>query len=227
MLACQLKLIRDLLGKLKPSATTKSIPFWMDTLMIPVGSDNDIKDVRRKDVRRKSIRQIPKIFRDASYTIVLDWGLHGIDPDVQKPAQTAMRIIASGWMRRLWALQEAFVSRSLHISQGHDAEYLHHLDALYKKLDEKTDGHASSLITTVKNQLQSHVMHEQREASSTQPASDPETGEAIEGVQWSPRKAAVLVVNAWKAVRWRVSFSFMTPLCFFVHDLANAKCLLA
>lgn len=197
MLICQLKLIRDLLGKLKPKSTT-TMPFWMDTLMIPVGSDGDIKDVRAK-----SIRQIPKIFKDASHTIVLDWGLHGIDPEVRKPAQTAMRIIASGWMRRLWTLQEAFVSKSLHISQGHDSETLHYLDDLYKKLEEKTEGLTSTLVLTVKNQLQSHVMHEQKSTSNRHVTSSLEAGEVVEGVQ-SPREAAVLVVNAWKAVRWRV-----------------------
>lgn len=198
MLVCQLKLIRDLLSKLRPESTA-TIPFWMDTLMIPVGSDEDIKAVRAK-----SIRQIPKIFKDASHTIVLDWGLHGIDPEVRKPAQTAMRIIASGWMRRLWTLQEAFVSKSLHISQGEDSETLHYLNDLYEKLEEKTDGLTSTLVSTVKNQLQSHVMHEQKSTSSRHLASDSEAAEVVEDVQRSPREAAVLVVNAWKAVRWRV-----------------------
>lgn len=224
MLVCQLKLIRDLLSKLKPKSTNATIPFWMDTLMIPVGSDEETEDVKRKkDVRRKTIRQIPKIFKDASHTIVLDWGLHGIDPDVQRPAQTAMRIIASGWMRRLWTLQEAFVSKSLHISQGKDSETLHYLDDLYKKLGEKSDGLTSTLITTVKNQLQSHIMHEQRTASSRHMTSDSNTGEVIEGVQWSPREAAVLVVNAWKAVRWRVGYSLIMHLRFAIHNSAYMK----
>lgn len=202
MPVCQLKLIRDLLSKLTPNSISTTMPFWMDTLMIPVGSDAEIKDVRRK-----TIRQIPKIFKDASHTIVLDWGLHGIDPDVQKPAQTAMRIIASGWMRRLWTLQEAFVSKSLHISQGKDSETLHYLNDLYRNLEERTDGLTSTLITTVKNQLQSNIMHEQRPTSKRHMTSGSNSSEINEGVQWSPREAAVLVVNAWKAVRWRVGYT--------------------
>lgn len=216
MLVCQLKLIRDLLSKLKPKSTTTTIPFWMDTLMIPVGSDR-----QTEDVRRKTIRQIPKIFKDASHTIVLDWGLHGIDPDVQRPAQTAMRIMASGWMRRLWTLQEAFVSKSLLVSQGKDSETLHYLDDLYKKLEEKPDGLTSSLITTVKNQLQSHLMHEHRTDSNRHMTSDSETGEVGEGVQWSRREAAVLVVNAWKAVRWRVGYKLIMRPHFAIYNSVN------
>lgn len=199
MLVCQLKLIRDLLSKLKPKSTTP-IPFWMDTLMIPVGKDEDTKKVRAK-----SIRQIRNIFKGASHTIVLDWGLHGIDPEVRKPAQTAMRIIASGWMRRLWTLQEAFVSKSLQISQGEDSETLHYLNDLYAKLEGKTEGLTSTLVSTVKNQLQSHVMHQQKPTPSRHMTSDSEAAEVVEDVERSPRQAAVLVVNAWKAVRWRVS----------------------
>ncbi|KAG6368252.1 hypothetical protein INS49_002454 [Diaporthe citri] len=200
MLVCQLRLIRDLLRKLKPKSKSTTIPFWMDTLMIPVG-----RDAETRDMRRKSIRQIPKIFKGASHTIVLDWGLHSIDPEVQNPAQTAMRIIASSWMRRLWTLQEAFVSKRLYISMGEDSETLHDLDDLYKKLEEKTEGLTLTLITTLKNQLQSHFMHGQT-SSSKHMKSDSKVEKVIGETQWSPRDASVVVINAWKAVRWRVAY---------------------
>lgn len=203
MLECQLRFIRHQLIKLEwgedaetPWAlSTPSLPFWMDTLLIPVGDDRKIKDLKSK-----SIQQIPQTFRDSTYTIVLDFGLTNADPSDNSPAQTAMKIIASSWMRRLWTLQEAFLSQNLYVAFSHHRKTLKHFDSLCRELEHKENGFTSTLITKVKHQLQSHVMDEGRTMRNTAEAR-------------SPRQAAVLVVNAWKAARWRVShFIFSSRL---------------
>lgn len=192
MLDCQLRFIRHQLSRLQETTGVATLlPFWMDTLVIPKGEDEE-----SKELRRRSIQQIQDVFTDATYTIVLDFGLANMDHVAAKPAETAMKIIASSWTRRLWTLQEAFFSKSLHMAFRETAETLVHLDALCNELEGKEEGLTSILITQVKKQLRNHIIDEERAQLSVSPAGN---------IQKNPRAAAVFVVNAWKAVRWRVS----------------------
>ena len=95
----------------------KPLAFWMDTLIIPVGSEES-----HKAARKKAIHQIYTVFSGAKYTIVVDNGLSGMSWDNQDYTTTAMRILASGWMRRLWTLQEAYLSRKLLFAFKHSDE---------------------------------------------------------------------------------------------------------
>ncbi|KAI4654187.1 uncharacterized protein J4E78_007232 [Alternaria triticimaculans] len=73
----------------------------------------DSSEEGQKAARKKAIHQIYTVFSGAKYTIVVDNGLSGMSWDNQDYTTTAMRILASGWMRRLWTLQEAYLSRKL------------------------------------------------------------------------------------------------------------------
>jgi hypothetical protein len=82
--------------------------FWIDTLAVPI-HEND------KEERRIAVRQIHQVYTNARYTVVIDKGLGQMLP-ADSYEGTAMRILASGWMRRLWTLQEAYLSRRLYFA---------------------------------------------------------------------------------------------------------------
>ncbi|CAN9107975.1 unnamed protein product [Alternaria alternata] len=121
----------------------------MDTLLIPVGGEDS-----HKAARKKAIHQIYTVFSRAKYTIVVDNGLSTMSWDDRDYTTTAMRILASGWMRRLWTLQEAYLSRKLlfafkHWEEDHDENKdpplvdLDEIEALYHEdLNEKSFGKA-------------------------------------------------------------------------------------
>lgn len=218
LLLCQLKFIRhqlQRLGTTKDMASKPSeLPFWMDTLLVPVGPEK-----HTKKFRRRAIQQIPQTFKDSTYTIVIDFGLASTDPVESRPAQTAMKIIASSWMRRLWTLQEAFLSKRLYVAFNHNDKKLKYFDDLCKELEGKRDGPTSALITTVKKQLQNHIMDEDRVT--------PDKISLRDSPDLPPSKAAVLIVNAWKAARWRVSRHFICdpslPRFFLVLAPTNTR----
>lgn len=88
-------------------ALQKPLFFWIDTLLIPLGNDP------RAELRQKAIKAIPTIYEGARATLVLAMDLfRESEPDHCK--HTAMKITMCQWMRRLWPLQEAFLSRNLY-----------------------------------------------------------------------------------------------------------------
>ncbi|KAL9067202.1 MAG: hypothetical protein Q9157_006886 [Trypethelium eluteriae] len=99
---CQLKYFRGLFGELKDHGhNTDGIAFWINTLAIPVSPDK---------LRVRAVRQIYNIYTRAKYTIIIDNGLRVV-PRGTFFEMTAMKIFACGWMRRLWTLQEVYLSR--------------------------------------------------------------------------------------------------------------------
>lgn len=123
---CQLKLIFRLLtdiaglGHDNAHSPTRAVPFWIDTMLIPTrnaristsrGKDS-ITPKDFDDLKRRAIPQTSNVFNAATHCIVIDRGLLQIDSK-GTPLKNAMSILASGWMRRLWTLQEAFLSKQL------------------------------------------------------------------------------------------------------------------
>ena len=199
LLICQLKFIRR---QLRKASGDKDILFWMDTLVIPVGAQT----TELQDLKKKAIGQIFKVFEKSTYTIILDNGLCGMSlGENGKPAQAAMKILASGWMRRLWTLQEAFLSRKLYIvfkEKGPRYFNLKDLDVLDKTIRSKgaVDLLASPLLSMVRDQLLHNIMGHEREDRNFILSHKKEKGQTI-----PPKAASTLVVNAWRAARWRVS----------------------
>lgn len=196
MFDCQVEFIRRQLERLrnttKTTETAALLPFWIDTLTIPKGQNDNIKHLRMR-----SLQQIHEVFAKSAHTIVLDLGLTNMDPDTNKPVETAMRIIGSNWMRRLWTLQEAYVSKNLYVAFQHSGQELLGFDDLYRQFENPVKGPKSPLAKEVKKQLETHIMGEERATNSNL------SPESLQGK--SHKEASVLVVNAWKAVRWRVS----------------------
>lgn len=78
---------------------SKPLALWIDTLCIPVQPT-----LRR--FRNKAIQLLAKTYRNATFVLVLDRELQ-IESCRKSLLELSIRVLCSGWLRRLWTLQEA------------------------------------------------------------------------------------------------------------------------
>ncbi|KAL8923625.1 MAG: hypothetical protein Q9172_003049 [Xanthocarpia lactea] len=95
------------LGKYWNRLQGRTVPFWLDTLCIPVGS-------LYQKFRSMAISLMYKTYVSARHVFVLDSELQRTPtpPDMN---EVFLRVSISGWMRRLWTLQEGVLGRSLQV----------------------------------------------------------------------------------------------------------------
>lgn len=205
---CQLRYIRR---QLRRANGGKDIPFWMDTLIVPVKKlkEGEEMDSTWRELKTKAIAQIFELFAKSTYTIILDNGLCSMSPGPQdKPADAAMKILASGWMRRLWTLHEAFLSKKRYIAfldSSLDHDNLTNMETLLDQLNMPT-AQQSPLVHWVRGLLLQNIMDQESKIFA-----DPEK-------RFAQRQAAMLVAGAWRASRWRVSLN-PTLSSSFRHQL--------
>lgn len=73
----------------------ENMPFWMDTILVPLDPDS----------RRLAISGMGNVYASANSVLVLDAELEALS--AQLPARELLtRMQTSGWMRRMWTLQE-------------------------------------------------------------------------------------------------------------------------
>ncbi|KAI1635568.1 hypothetical protein F4809DRAFT_434132 [Biscogniauxia mediterranea] len=108
---CQLQHIQGLVNSLYPPGDWP-VPFWMDTLCIPVGKEHTKS-------RRAAIVRIAQTFRKADKVLVLDGSLQLCAPD-SSWVEKLMYIQYSPWMTRLWTYLECRVSRNLYFQLGNE-----------------------------------------------------------------------------------------------------------
>jgi len=99
----------------------------MDTLCVPVHSS-------AKALRKKAIQLLGKTFHEASAVLVLDRELEIVQSNKASFLELGLRILCSGWMKRLWTLQEATLASE---ALGGDKLYFQMQDGpfLYQKYD--------------------------------------------------------------------------------------------
>lgn len=177
---CQLDFFKTLIekGNLKDPQQQNPL-FWIDTLAIPVHDDS-------KEERRMAIRKIHEIYTNAKFTIVIDNGLNQMSSG-STYQETAMRILASGWMRRLWTLQEAYLSRRLLFAFAD--EELRNLDDLEELYPQANNVLTSNIPTAARNYFH-NLLGPDRRARINEVA--PATGFG-------------LLASVWRAAQWRVS----------------------
>ncbi|KAF2996247.1 hypothetical protein E8E13_003781 [Curvularia kusanoi] len=161
----------------------RQIAFWMDTLIVPV-------EKRYKEARKFAIHQIYEVFDKAQYTIVIDNGLNRMEWDHKDYTSTAMKILASGWMRRLWTLQEAFVSRKLMFAfkGGYYTKLpLIDLDDIEDLYDDSDDGLSLNLQTIARTYYRNMLGPNRRERLYKNVTSH----------------GMSLVADVWRAAQWR------------------------
>lgn len=81
----------------------------MDTLCVPVHPTLD-------EFRKKSIKLMGQTYRDATAVLVLDRELKEVDSRTISILEQCLWVVFSGWMRRLWTLQEAALATNLFIA---------------------------------------------------------------------------------------------------------------
>lgn len=181
---CQLDYFKKLFKKAAEDySPTQEAPeqFWIDTLAIPILEEN-------KEQRNIAIRQIYHIYTNARYTIVIDKGLCQLDPGRTYEA-TAMKILLSGWMRRLWTLQEAYLSKRLIFAFADNQ--VKNLDDLEEMYPEASDILTSNIPNAARTYFHNLLGNDRRARINELPS-----GEGFD-----------VLASVWRAARWRVSFS--------------------
>jgi len=204
MYRCQLEFIRRLLREAQADeerkfdgqkrALTETLPFWMDTLIVPVQSS-----LRYKNARKTAINQMYDAYDNSRYTIVIDSNLTQFVWNQRDYTKLAMRILAGGWMRRIWTLQEAYLSRKLLFACRTSAEgqsdmkntklALVNVDELESLYDDVEVGLVSNL-PLVTRRYYDVLLGAKRRARHDE-------RDVLENMG--------LLMDAWKAVEWRVS----------------------
>ncbi|KAI1078591.1 hypothetical protein F5B20DRAFT_207945 [Whalleya microplaca] len=127
---CQLQHIQNLVNNLYEPEHWP-VPFWMDTLCIPVGREHTKS-------RRAAIIRIAQTFRKADKVLVVDRSLQLCSTD-SSWVEKLMHIQYSPWMTRLWTYLECRVSRNLYFQLGNEAIFSENLEdqlVQYKRLVE-------------------------------------------------------------------------------------------
>ncbi|KAI1489984.1 hypothetical protein F5X96DRAFT_638486, partial [Biscogniauxia mediterranea] len=108
---CQMFYIQSLVNNLYDS-DLHPVPFWMDTLCIPVGQAN-------YQTRRKAIIRIAHTFTNADKVLVVDSSLLSC-PAGGSWLENFMRIQYSPWMTRLWTYLEGRIARNIYFQLGNE-----------------------------------------------------------------------------------------------------------
>lgn len=180
---CQLKFFAKIFNKIRTTympqlSTERLIPFWIDSLAIPVGDSY-------KEQRKRAIGRIHEIFCNAKYTIVIDNGLIEMEEGTEYH-EGAMKILASGWMRRLWTLQEAYLSKQLFFSFRHNVVNLDGLEDMFPKANDTL---ASNIPATARSYFHGLLGTDRK-------ARIHEIG---------PKHGFGLLASVWKATQWRTT----------------------
>ncbi|KAL7279683.1 hypothetical protein ACG7TL_006090 [Trametes sanguinea] len=99
--SCVIKRIADLTTRILPK---HGGAFWMDSLCVP----------QEGSLRKRAIKFMADTYRGAAKVLVIDDCIR-TQCSVRKDAEdNLMYIAASGWMRRVWTLQEGLLARELY-----------------------------------------------------------------------------------------------------------------
>ncbi|ETS83004.1 hypothetical protein PFICI_04880 [Pestalotiopsis fici W106-1] len=197
---CQLEFIRRQITRVSGSAVT---PFWMDTLVVPVCPPGNVDEFERIMLaKKKAIQQILAVFGESKWTIVIDNGLFAVGAGL-KTAEPAMKVLSSVWMRRLWTLQEAYLSRKIHFvfkERSENATPIRELEDIEKKLTVAMVEPASGLAGIVRDQLSDIMLLDKQRDKVKVPRDDFKIRNRS---NLSTEEASLFIANVWRAARWR------------------------
>ncbi|KAI0746901.1 hypothetical protein C8Q80DRAFT_1066456, partial [Daedaleopsis nitida] len=97
--SCQISRIASLTAVLVPHGA-----FWQDGLCVP--SD--------RPMRKKAIALMAKTYAGADKVLVIDAGIRSLCANTTPLEEVLLRIATSGWMQRIWTLQEGLLAREMY-----------------------------------------------------------------------------------------------------------------
>ncbi|KAL8687285.1 MAG: hypothetical protein Q9218_006499 [Villophora microphyllina] len=100
---CQLRRLHDLTRQFE-AGWRQGLAIWIDTLCCPVAPP---------EAKNLALSQMKRPYTEASQVIVLDSSLETVESAALHPTEIAMRVYTTGWMRRLWTLQEGALPHHL------------------------------------------------------------------------------------------------------------------
>ena len=102
--ACSLKWISTLVNSLNEESEDFCVPFWIDTLCVPINPHN---------LWLRAMNRIRKPYQDAAVVLVLDSYLYTQDSSKLSALEIWARVLCCSWSRRLWTFQEGRLSQIL------------------------------------------------------------------------------------------------------------------
>jgi hypothetical protein len=102
--ACSLKWISTLVDSLSKESEDLRVPFWIDTLCVPVSPHN---------LWLRAMNRLRKSYQDAAVVLVLDSYLYTQDSSKLSALEIWARVLCCSWSRRLWTFQEGRLSQTL------------------------------------------------------------------------------------------------------------------
>ena len=100
---CQVARIADLTKRVLPESDGA---FWMDSLCVPEVAH----------LRKHAIKLMADTYRDAAKVLVIDECIRRTCSEAKSWEENMFRIATSGWMRRVWTLQEGVLARELYMN---------------------------------------------------------------------------------------------------------------
>ncbi|KAG6988574.1 hypothetical protein G7Y79_00071g097450 [Physcia stellaris] len=98
---CQLQrlkqLIRTLVSTSNENEDSPEALLWVDTLCCPVAPEG---------AKNRALTEMKRTYQQATYVLVIESTLQAFVSETMTLEETCARISVSGWMRRLWTLQE-------------------------------------------------------------------------------------------------------------------------
>ena len=86
------------------NGSQKERGFWIDTICCPV---------RPERMKKLAFAKMKETYEHAQHVLVIDSYLESVDSSRTSDTELLMRVLVSGWMKRLWTLQEAVLSQTL------------------------------------------------------------------------------------------------------------------
>jgi hypothetical protein len=161
--SCQLQMILDIFRALRERGlpVPDDTPFWWDTLAVPYNREDPTDEQRQ--AKELAVSRIIKIYNGSAWTLFLDRHLLETDHTGQRTDELcnkAIAILASGWIKRLWTLQEAYMStRLIMVHKATDGKICTDYDELCELIEiQARDETCSVAAGLVERQLKSSLL---------------------------------------------------------------------
>ena len=102
--SCLLAQLSILANKLPKKDPEQTMPFWIDTICVPV---------RPPEMQNLALNKMREPYERAKHVLVLDSYIQSVDSKVLSPLEVFSRITHCSWGRRLWTLQEGRLARNI------------------------------------------------------------------------------------------------------------------